>query len=94
MELLYILYKSAGKPATYRLVLPLGHRNGKLCAIETTKVAAGEISRINANKTRLSALSLERKIEWIRNHCPHAYRNGFREIWDKNYTVISRHDIT
>lgn len=93
MELLYILYKPANKQSKYLLLLPLGHRNGKLCGIETTKVTAGEVNRINANKARLSVLSLERKIEWIRNHCPHAYRHGFREIFDKNYKIISRHDM-
>jgi hypothetical protein len=93
MELLYVLYQPSGKQSKYLLLYPLGNRNGKLCAVATSEVPNGEINRIRSNKERLASLSLERKLEWLKHHCPTAYKKGYREIYESNYSLVSRHPI-
>jgi len=94
MELFYVLYRPYGKRPKYILLLPLGSRSGKLCAVATSGVPNGEITRIRSNRERLATLSLERKLEWLKHHCPTAYKNGYREIYDSNYTIVSRYPIS
>jgi len=93
MELLYILYKPSGKKSRYLLFFPLGDRGNKLCGIATGLAPVGEVNRLKANKDRLVQLSLERKLQWIKHHCPVAYKKGYKEIFKNNYTVVSKHPI-
>lgn len=94
MELLYVLYRPAGKQSKYLLLYPLGNRGGKLCAIATGEIPNGEVNRIRSNKERLATLSLERKLVWLKHNCPTAYKKGYKEIYEKNYSVISRHPLS
>jgi len=91
MELYYILYQ--GKVNKYLLILPLGNRKGKLCAIDTAKCYKNEISIIRSRMDELSALSLEDRIDWIRRFAPSGYKEGYREISDSNFIVVSKHGI-
>lgn len=94
MELLYILYRPYGKQPQYKLLYPLGNRNGKLCAISIRGIPNGEVNRIRANKERLASLSLERKLVWLKHNCPFAYSKGYKEIFERNYSVVSKHPIS
>lgn len=89
MELLYILYKKQ----QYRLVYPLGHRNNKLCAIMTEGVNQDELAIIRKNVKRLFSMSLESKLQWLKQNCPTIYRNGYREIHNSNYSIVNRYKI-
>lgn len=91
MELWYILYK--GKQQTYRLIYPLGDRNGKLCCILTAGTPKKEIEMIKSRMKESSAISLEGNIRWLKTHCPFAYNNSYREIDHSNYSVLSKHKI-
>jgi hypothetical protein len=93
MEILYVYYAVAGKPARYILLLYLGEHNGKLSGIATDAISNGDRQRILSQATRLAGLSLERKLEWLRTHCPEAIRNGYRAIHKHNISIISRHPI-
>tara|TARA_R110000868_G_scaffold115679_9_gene308794 strand:+ start:1321 stop:1605 length:285 start_codon:yes stop_codon:yes gene_type:complete len=94
MELIYILYRPYGKQPQYKLLFPLGSRNGKLCAISTKETGKGEINCIRANKDKLATLSLEQKLVWLKNNCPIAYKKGYKEIFEKNYSIVSKHPIS
>lgn len=89
MNLLYLRYKDG----RLFLLLELGERNGKYCGITTEAVSDGDRARVMQQAPRLAGLSLERRIEWLRTHCPVAFRNGYREIHKANGTVVSRHPI-
>jgi hypothetical protein len=93
MELIYLLYKAVGKPARYILLLNLGERDGKICGLLTDAVSDGERENIMSQANRLAGLSLERKIEWLRTHIPHAFRAGYRQIHKHNTQIISTHKM-
>lgn len=93
MELIYLHYHAAGKPSRYILLLSLGQRNGKYSGIATDVISDGDRTKIVQQADRLSGLSLERKIEWLRTHCPVAFKAGFREIHIQNCTILSNHPL-
>jgi hypothetical protein len=93
MNLLYLYYQAAGKNPRYILLLELGERNGNYSGITTEAISDGDRARVIQQAPRLAGLSLERRIEWLRTHCPVAFRQGFREIKHANATVISRYPI-
>lgn len=93
MELLHIHYHAKGKTLRYLLLLYLGQRSDKICGIVTESIGDPEKQKIVENKERLSHLSFDRQLEWIRANCPTAYRNGYREIFNSNITIVERHSI-
>jgi hypothetical protein len=90
-ELLYILYSS--KNPKYLLLLPLGYRNGKLCALKTANVPKGEINKLRSSVKVLANLSLDQKLSWIKGHCPVAYKKAYRELDQSLFSIISKHPM-
>ncbi len=90
MELMYIRY--VPKNATY-LLLDLGKRNSKICGLLSEKVNDGERQRILSSTKVLDALSLPRKLQWLRDHCPQAFKTAYREIKVANAQILSHHKI-
>lgn len=74
-------------------MLYLGQRAGKICGIITSTVGDREKQKIIDNRARLSALSLEKQLEWIKYNCPAAYNKGYREINQSNMTVVEKYSV-
>lgn len=91
MDLVYIRYIPKD---TRVLLVDLGSRNNKLCGLLAEKVSDGERARILSARTILDALSVDRKLQWLRDHCPVAYKSAYREIHSSNAQVLSRHTMT
>jgi hypothetical protein len=91
MELVYVRYIPKDSKA---LLLELGTRNNKLCGLLADKVPDSERAKITSSRTILDALSVDRKILWLKDHCPISYRTAYREMHNHNAQVISRHTIT
>jgi hypothetical protein len=90
MELHYIKYLPDGR---HFLMLYLGERNGKRCGIINEAISDRERITIRANSRRLSQLSLEARLEWIRSHIPNAYRKGYKEILLANSKVAKTYEV-
>lgn len=91
MDLVYLKYIPNG---SLLLVLEFGTRNGKLCGVLSSEVSDKERNDIlNAGKI-LSGFSIDKRIMWLRDHCPSAYRNAYREIKTSNISIISRHPLS
>lgn len=91
MDLVYVRYIPKD---TKVLLVDLGSRNNKLCGLLAEKVSDGERARIMSARTILDALSVDRKLQWLRDHCPVAYKAAYREIHNSNAQVLSRHTMT
>jgi len=89
MDLIYLNYKNQ----KYILLLLLGERNNKYCGIISDMIGNSEREKIIQRSHELSRLSLDRKIEWFRSHCPISFKSGFREIYTKNAIIINRYQV-
>lgn len=90
MNLVYVRYIPKD---TKVLLVELGSRNNKLCGLLAEKVSDGERARIVKSQTILDALSVDRKLQWLRDHCPVAYKAAYREIHNANAQILSRHTM-
>lgn len=90
MELVYVRYIPKD---TKVLLVELGSRNNKICGLLAEKVTDAERSKIASARTILDAMSLERKLQWIRDHCPASYKIAYREILSSNAQILSRHTM-
>lgn len=93
MELFYIFYKPRHKKPRYVLLYPLGIRNNKLCCLICSEIPKNEIKLIRLYSKNLSTLSLEEKLIWVKKNCPIG-KKGYREIFQHNYHVVSKHPIS
>lgn len=91
MELVYIRYIPKD---TKVLMVDFGTRNSKLCGLVAEKVPDHERASIISARTILDAMSVDRKLQWLRDHCPVAYRSAYREIYKTNAQIISRHTMS
>lgn len=89
MELVYVRFKGN----RYILVLEFGQRNNKLCGVVSEAVPDGERQKMMAARPQLETMSLERRIQWLRDHCPYSYKTAYREILTNNIEIISRHPV-
>lgn len=90
MELVYVKYTPKDRNI---LLVELGSRNNKICGLLAEKVSDGERAKILSARTILDALSVDRKIQWLKDHCPVAYKTAYREIHNSNAQIISRHTM-
>lgn len=90
MELVYVRYVPKD---TKVLLVEFGTRNNKLCGLIANKVSDGERARIMSSRTILDAMSVDRKLQWLKDHCPLAYRTAYREIHNSNTQILSRHTM-
>lgn len=91
MDIIYVRYI----PKDTRVALvELGNRKGKICALVAEKVPDNERDKIMESRRMLDAISVDRKIGWLREHCPVAYRTAYREMLLANAQVLSRHTMT
>jgi hypothetical protein len=91
MELYYILYKPKGGAPKNYLLFYIGTRNNKLIGIDSAKVPSSEKQLIKASA--FASLSLEKRLRWLKDNCPIAYRYGFKQINNSNYKLVSKHRI-
>ncbi len=94
MELLYIYYHAPHKSAKYILLLFLGEHAGKLIGILSEAISDNERSNIRVNSTMLTQMTMPKRIEWLKGHCPNAVRKGFRTIGKSNATIVNRYTIS
>jgi len=90
MELLFIRYIPKNQ---YFLFLKIGERNGKLCGVLAQEVSDEERAAILKHRKLLDATSLPRRVQWLRDHCPNAYRMHYRQINQGNFQIISQHHL-
>lgn len=90
MELVYLRYTKDGRLI---LLLELGSRNNKICGLLSEKVPDHERAKITKARTLLDALSLPRKLQWLKEHCPVTYKTAYREVSNSNAEILSRHAI-
>lgn len=90
MELIFVRYVPKDSKV---LLVELGNRNNKICGLLAEKVPDGERKKILSASTVLDAMSVDRKLGWLRDHCPVAYRTAYREIHLKNAQVLSKHTM-
>ncbi len=91
MDLVFVRYIPKD---TRMLLVDLGTRNNKLCGLVSEKVSDGERAKIMSARTILDAMSVDRKLQWLRDHCPIAYRTAYCEIHNGNAQVLSRHTMS
>ena len=62
-----------------------------MIGIDTSKVPSGEKQLIKGSN--LASLSLEKRLRWLKDNCPVAYRIGYKQFNNPSYSVISKHNI-
>ncbi len=90
MDIIYVRYIPKDTRAA---LVELGSRDGKICGLVADKVPDHEREKIRDARTMLDAISVERKIGWLREHCPVAYRSAYREMRHINAQILSRHSM-
>ncbi len=90
MELLYLRYIPDNRCF---LLLDLGQRNNKICGLLSEKVPDSELKKILGAKQVLIGWTLDRRLQWLKEHCPRSYSGAYREVLNRNAQVISRHAV-
>lgn len=84
--------KWLGVKHAYDLFLHLGDSDGKSHLIKTSVLTPAEVNNLRRSLQRLKAFSLKRKVEWIRDNLPHAYKKAYRTIPTNVINVMKRYD--
>lgn len=88
--MLWLYYN--GKKPRYLLVLDLCGAGDKITCIETSKISAESKRRIVDAKNILDELQLDRKIVWIKEHCPEAM-DGYRTLYKSKVSIINTYEL-
>lgn len=76
------------------VVLILGKKGDKIAAILDEAIDRKEAEIIMKNNKKLDNYPLHNKIQWIKEHTPMAYRNGYREFFMNKVTVQRSYSLT
>lgn len=88
MELLWCKYKQTEN----RLFLYLGEHNGKACCIDANAIDHGTKITIREAAPILDDLSLESKVNWIKENCPGAMAS-YRTLNKTDIQVYSKMEV-
>jgi len=92
MKLLWIYYNSE-KGLRYLLLLHIGSRKNKYCGLETALVPDQEIQTIRSSIEELNNLSLDKKIQWIKEKCPISFQKAYKELFIDNSTIYNEYEM-
>jgi len=92
MKLLWIYY-SGGKSLRYLLLLHIGSRKNKYCGLETALIPDQEIKIIRSSIKELDNLSLDKKIQWIKEKCPISFQKAYKELFIDDSTVYREYEM-
>lgn len=93
MKLVWLRYNKKNK-AQHALFLMLGERGNKLIMLRSDKVDDGELSELRRHIPRLSSLSLDGRIRWLRDNCPRTVRNAFRITAKNKVHILDQYEPT
>jgi hypothetical protein len=92
MKLLWIRYNGK-KGLRYVLLLYLGSKENKYCGLETALVPDQEIQFIRSSAEKFGNLSLDKKIQWVKEKCPISFQNAYKELFINNSTIYNEYEI-
>jgi hypothetical protein len=90
MQIQWIQYGDQ-KVSKYLLILNLGIRNRKVCALECNKVPNREVDLIKSSEPILATISLADTIKWLKTNCPDSYRLAYREFLISKMRVVNQY---
>lgn len=64
----------------YILFLCLGVEDGKTYGLRADALSDHEVAAVRSRISQLNAVSLGRRIQWIKENCPNAYAKGFKTL--------------
>lgn len=85
MQILWISYKGGGG-SKYLLVLELGRADGKLICLKSDAIPPVDKQLIGKMQNVLNALSLDKKVHWLRQNCPKSMQ-GYRTLTLSKVTI-------
>jgi len=92
MKLLWICYDSK-KGLRYLLLMHIGSRENKYCGLETALVPDHETQTIRSSIKELNNLSLDKRIQWIRERCPIGFKKAYKELFINNSRIYNEYEI-
>ena len=90
MDLIWCRKNSKG--SKYNLFLYLGDKGDMYYSIKSDGLSPVDISKIRSGSHHLDKLSIDRKIEWVKEYCPEAM-NNFRTLKKKNWYILKRYKV-
>lgn len=61
--------------------------------LETSSLSKSDVHKIKSHIQEIAAMQQDDVITWIKKNIPDGYKSAYREIFDKNYRLISKHKI-
>jgi len=91
MELHWIKYEKGGKPV-YKLILPIGSKNGKICCLDTEYMANDDKSFVRQNISKLSKMDMDDKIEFLKKQLA-SFKRSYRTLMAGNVETKKKYQI-